>query len=442
MAAATPTPLFECNLQRYGRLCEEYVAFWSRCDASKRTPYKYDQFCTPCAIQKRNDASELLNLYYSCAPLTPNVLVDAAVILLMMDKTSRPTQIHELHPFAVLQHFFITCCFTVRCGGTATTSDVFMTHFSHCSHFFKTRRQVKTTLKSVVSSMRGVQARCDGLCGGFKSTVQKITETQNRSRNVSFVGETGTSYTGTEEMMRLKRHNDARLELATRVTTPVTAAADGDGDEEADDADGEDDEDEDEVSSLSSDDDDDDDDDERVKDAAAAADDDDDDDDDIPKAHLYDVFTFIPRCPICQMLPISHAYERIVAWESHYARVSAIYRGANIITKVRETLRTHPYPIPGVRVKSIIKHKTAFGCKYNTRRFICFFGVFSNASSITDAVQINHIVKTFLSERSRLPCADLYLAIWLNHLLTAKGVNNDRVSNLVNKIVVGHRLIA
>lgn len=379
--------LFRGDLKNYEEIVKSYVDYWSRTDTS----YEFENFCLPCILNNGKKGKELFDLYYCCNPLTPEIIADAATVLIITSATSRVHArelIISLHPFSVVYHLFFNCCFARQNDGSISSSspnnfsnlliDVAVKYWYFDEINFK---RISWTLKRSISAA----SCCAGNCGQFKRDILTVTSTQDSAKETSFAGEEFTDQdVGTNEMEAIKIYSEKRLSISYRaVSKRKHENLEG-------------------------------------------------------KINAFDCFQ---SCRICSTLPLYKSQKLLRRWESAYEETTKTLIGSNVLTCIKATLKNIPYFLENVSAEDIYHHKTSNFCRFNRDRFIQFFDTFSDVNKIYDTAKVKHFAGIFLRDRNCLPCADRYFAMWIENIMCfEKNCYNEKISGFVDKVFRIHDL--
>lgn len=370
--------LFCESLEKIEKIATNYSTFWSKMDGSK----PFNNNCSPCALLQKQRGGELINYYYSCAPLIPEIIVDIATVLLstLDNEIDIGREIPNLHPFSIVYHFFLNCCFTDKEEKT-TTANLFIETASRYWCF----DEINFKRISYLLNKKSLDY-CDGKCGQFKEVITKISASQDSfKKNVSFAGETIVDdNVGTKEMENIKRYSEQRLKIAFNA----------------------------------------------VKNAAATNEDNDE---------TINAFECFQSCKICSALPLFKHHHNFSKWEIAYVEMTKKLIGSNTLTNINETLKESPFFLKGVTSTDIFNHETNHICRCNVKRCVQFFNTFSDTKKISNQANVKHVTSIFLKNRDSLICSDLYFAIWLEKIMCKdKNVYNDKISGYIYKVYSLH----
>ena len=401
--------LFAGNLNHYEKISSQYAKYWCNIDPCLVLFENY--YCLPCTLTKERKGKEILDFYYSCAPLTPDIVLDAATVLIL--SVNDEQLIKSLHPYMIIHHFFTHCCFTNNDFTGADTDSCYRENqkshyekndlnysqlFIHTMSTYWCYDQINFRRLCCTINRISEQKKCNGKCGSFKLNIDQVSMTRKySSKNVIFAGETTNKKeknNATKEIEDAKNYSDKRLIISQDIISNFT-----DTDEK-----------------------------------------DDEKDDDIAVKTI-NVFQCFRKCKLCSILPLTLQYQASIDWEQEYTRVAKKLVGANIMTNIKETLNefNHSSFLQGVTTCEMYDHMTRDDCRYNRNRFIQFFNTFSDVKKIANPVSVKHLTDMFLKERQSLLCTDLYFAICLERIMCDdKNVYNDKLSKFIEKVYAVH----
>lgn len=122
------------NIDRYKKIAELYVSYWSKLDPCVNA---YENYCIVCSLSNNLVGKNLYNFYYSCTPFTRETIIDPAIVIIFSSSISKgqsedndaaelQNYIQNVHPYSIAYHLFFNCCFVKKkeeCINGRTLSD-------------------------------------------------------------------------------------------------------------------------------------------------------------------------------------------------------------------------------------------------------------------------------------------------------------------------------